>query len=526
MYNLIVKNKQGTYGEILTDFDIGSFKYEYEKNNERSISFTAYKSSNNADIFDSLVNEAIVNWKGQDYVIKSTAVKSNNVLLSNEVVAKHIFLDFQNHYIEKKDNSNDDSTDDTSSDTTTDEEKPKPQYSLQEYLDFGFKDNPLGFTYEIVGKFDKKVGVEELGNKNGIEYLTEGAELFGYIYFADNKKIYIYDEESFYKRSDEVLIYKYNTDEVQATTSTTDLKTIIKGYGKKKTDKETKNYSPQKPKDLTYSGKFIKEGTWRTEEIGASYSKEIECKWGNETLTWKLKRMSKGGLLDVYLDDKKVGSYDCYSKRAKSEDLVISKNLAKGKHTFKAVFKGAKSGVDYKKSKPCMYVGTEASTVLNITANLSGNDLYHAYTEYKSPNYEIFGHAQAPTVTDDNITNNEDLVESLKAQLNDQPTVELDTNYLGFEQIKENNTIRLVHRPLGINLDLKVIKITEPHPLVKQPTEVEFSNASKDIIQIQQKIFRDMKNVNTAIKDGALKAPSFVMPENYSDIVGVTLIDE
>ena len=26
--------------------------------------------------------------------------------------------------------------------------------------------------------------------------LTEGAELFNYIYFADNKKIYIYDDES------------------------------------------------------------------------------------------------------------------------------------------------------------------------------------------------------------------------------------------------------------------------------------------------------------------------------------------
>ena len=83
------------------------------------------------------------------------------------------------------------------------------------------------------------------------------------------------------------------------------------------------NYNPIKPKDLTYSGTFDKSGTWSTTTVGASYSKQFECKWGNETLVWTLKKMV--GLVDVYLDDKKVGSYECYSKSAQSEQITISK---------------------------------------------------------------------------------------------------------------------------------------------------------------------------------------------------------
>lgn len=526
--SLVLKNKKNTFGEILTDFDFGSFKYEYEKNNERSISFMIYKTSSNADIFDSLLNEMVLMWQGQEYVIKSTLIKYDGAIVSNEVTGKHIFMEFQNHYIQK-----DLENEEMNSEESTDEDN-KPTMTLEQYLEFGFKGNKIGFTYEIVGKFNQRVAIDELGDKNGMEFLTEGAELFNYIYFADNKKIYIYDETTFYQMSDMPLIYKYNSSEVQATITTTDVKTYIQGYGKKKTKAETKNYSPMKPKDLSYSGTFIKDGTWRTESVGASYTKTFNCKWGNETLEWTLKKMAKGGILDVYLDDEHIGRYECYSKTATSENIVIARNLSKGKHTFKAVYKGAKSGIDYKESKPCMYVGTEKATVLNLTAVLKGTDIYHAYAEWTSPNIDAFGFSEAPTVFDDTALDSEELLKKIKAELNDQPTVEVSTNYLGSveekrylsnDDIKENNTIRFIHQPLGYNLDLKVVKLTQSHPLVNQPVEVDFSNSPTDIIKIQQNISRNIKRVNNLVKGGSLGGSSFSMPENYSDIVGVTLTD-
>ena len=335
--------------------------------------------------------------------------------------------------------------------------------------------------------------------------------------------------------ADMPLIYKYNSSEVQATVSTMDVRTYIQGYGKKKTKAETKNYKPMKPKDLGYSGTFIKNGTWRTDVKGASYTKTFNCKWGNETLEWTLKKMTKGGLLDVYLDDELVGQYECYSKSATSEKIVIARNLSKGTHTFKAVFKGAKPGIDYKKSKPCMYVGTEKSTVLNLTAVLKGSDVYHAYAEYKSPNIDAFGFSEAPTVFDDNALDKGELLKKIKSELNDQPTVEVSTNYLGsveekhyigHDDIKENNTIRFIHQPLGYNLDLKVVKLTVPHPLVNEPIEVDFSNSPTDIIKIQQGINRNIKKVNNLVKGGSLGGSSFTMPKLASDSIGSVLVDE
>lgn len=522
MYQLILTNRKGTLAEIITDFDYGSFKYEYSKNDERSISFTAYKTNKTRDIFDSIVNEMLVIYQGQKYVIKSTDIKYDGAMVSVEVTAKHIFMEFQNHYVQK---DIEDEELNSEEDTNGTGEESKPTMTLEQYLDFGFKGNKIGFTYEIKGKFNNRVAVDELGNKNGMEYLTEGAELFDYIYYADNKKIYIYDEQTFYELSQEPIIYKLNNDEVQATVTTTELKTYIQGYGKKKTKSETKNYNPIKPTDLSYSGTFIKDGTWRTEKVGASYTKTFNCKWGNETLEWTLKKMSKGGVLDVYLDDEHIDRYECYSKTATSEKIIIAKGLKKGNHTFKAVFRGKKTGVDYKKSEPCMYVGTEKSTVLNLTAVLKGLDVYNAYAEYKSPNYEVFGHAEAPTVFDDNALDKAELLEKLKSELQDEPTVEVSTNYLGNWDIKDNNSMKFIHTPLGFNTELKVVSVTRSHPYLNEPVEVEFSNAKADFIQIQQQTARRMKQVNNLIKRGSLGGTSFSMPENYSDIVGVTLTD-
>ena len=528
MESLILTDRKQQFGEILTDLDYESFKYEYEKNNDRSISFTIFKSTENADIFDTITNEMLLLWKGQYYVIKSTKPIYDGVVLKNEVEAKHIFMDFQHHYIDK-DLENEELNDD-------EDEKNKPNYTVGEYIKYIFKGNKIGFKYKIVGTFNKRMPLEELGGKNGLEALVEGAELFGYIYFADNKTIYIYDEETFYERSDEPIIYKYNNDDAQVTINTVDLKTIIRGFGKKKTKSETKNYNPIKPKDLSYSGPFIKEGTWRTEKIGASYTKEFECKWGNERLEWTLKKMSKGGVLEVFIDNQSKGEFECYSKNAETEKIIIASGLSKGKHTFKAVFKKAKSGVDYKKSAPCMYVGTSKSTVLNLTAVLKGEDVYHTKATYKSPNYESFGHLEAATVYDDEALNYDDLMNTLKNELQDEPVIEIATNYLGSVEdkhyiqsgdIKENSLVRFIHKPMGYNVELKVIKITESHPIVPKPVEVEFSNASKDIIKIQLQENMKIKNMNNfIISERARRTNQIVSISNYSDSVGSVLIGE
>lgn len=523
---LILKNRNGNFAEILTDYDPDSFKYEYEKNNERSVSFTAFKVNGNEDIFNMLTNENYIIYEGQYFVIKSSSIKYDSQIVTNEIIAKHVFMEFQDHFIEKDIENEELNTEGSDTDT------PPPQYTLQQYIDFGFKGNALGFTATIVGDTKRRAPVEELGGENGMEYIVNGAEYFNYIYFADNWNIYFYQPDSFYELANTPIIYSGNSDELQATIVTTEMKTIIKGYGKKKTKAETKNYNPIKTPDLKYSGTFIKEGTWKTEQVGASFEQTFECKHGNETLTWAHKRMSKGGLTDVYLDGRKIGQFKSYSKSSKTDSIIVAKNLEKGKHTFKAVFRGEQSGVDYKGNPACMYVGTEKTTVLNITAVLKGEDVYTVKSEIKSPNYDSFPDKQASTVFDDSATTKEQLDEKLIEALNDEPTVELSTNYLGSyderhyiidDDIKENSLVRFIHKPLGFNLDLKIVKLTKYHPLAQKANEVEFSNAKQDIISIQNKINMRIKRANSAIAQGNWNVDRNVHSDFYSDVIGSVL---
>lgn len=530
-YNIIVQNRFGNYGEILTDFDYGSFKYEYSKNDDRSISFTAYRTNLNYDIFDMLVNEAYVIWEGQKYVIKSTELKHDNSIVSIDVTCKHIMMEFQNHYVDK-DISNETMNEEVGAVETddvveedTDTEETGDLYTLEQYLDFAFKDNAIGYTYEIIGEFTNRGLVDELGNKNGLEYISAGAELFGYIYFADNKHIRFYTEEEFYKRSDVELFYKYNTQDTSATITTTELRTFVKGYGKKKTVKETKNYNPIKPKDLKLSGTYVKEGTWYTKTVGGSYEKTFNCKWGNETLIWANKYLTLGGHVDIYLDGTKVGSFKQYRKTTKTDRVVIARNLEKGQHTFKAIFRGPISGVDYRDSGARMYIGSEKTTILNLTAVPVGADLYHTYAEVKSPNFEAFGDMRGATVYHKDITNKAQLEALLRDELVDTPTVELKTSYIGYDDIDENSTMRFVHKYMKFNDDLKVIKLTKFHPYTNTPSEIEFSNARDDMVSIQKRMIQRINNVNSSIAYGGMDTEN-IGYSGYTDVTGSVLIDE
>src|SRR5699024_2030318 len=279
----------------------------------------------------------------------------------------------------------------------------------------------------------------------------------------------IFEEKTFYRPSEVVIRHLYNTDTTSVSVNTNDLKTYIKGYGKKKSTSETKNYSPIKPPDMTYEGTFIKEGTWRTVQMGASFSCDVTCKWGNDTITFKLKKASKGGIMTLYLDSKKIDDYSCYTRTTTTKNIVHSTRLSKGTHTVKAIFKGKENSVDYKKSNPCMYVGTKTASVVNTTAVLKGEDVYHAVEEYTSPNAKVFGIRTAPEYTNDKVLDSIQLKEELIEQLQDEPVVELSTNYIDTEKVNERDSIWFIHEIMQFDTELKVVSLTKQHPYMNAP---------------------------------------------------------
>lgn len=286
MEHLVVSDMNKNYEEILTDIDYASFYYEYEKNISRSITFDVIRTPFNDFSFNLLNNESIVAFKEQQYVVKTCDINMSSAGIEiKSVTAHHIMYEFQNHAV-------------------YDVVSGPKSYTLNDVLKIAFTDNTLGYTYKIEGSFNTST-IEDLGDLNGIEFVTLASENFGCVSFADNKQIIFYDEETFYKKTENTLRYRYNTDDVKVSTNTQELKTVAKVYGKKK-DKQETTYSQQKTTDLTLVGTFVKKGTYYTEKENDYYTSIVDVKWTGDSLDFKFKKDKLGGLWDIYLDSTKV----------------------------------------------------------------------------------------------------------------------------------------------------------------------------------------------------------------------------
>ncbi|MDN6699369.1 MAG: peptidase, partial [Staphylococcus equorum] len=179
--HLAVMNFEKTICENLEGVDYISFKDEYNTNDNMSLSFIVYRMNSNRFEFDMLICENFIIFQGQTYVIKEATPKTEGSTVSVEITAHHIMFEFQNHYIESNRKDEEDGTEDA----------PIPTYTLEQYLEYGFKNQNImhKYKYEIIGDFNEKVEIEELGGKNGIEYIKEGVELFNYIFYPKDDVI-------------------------------------------------------------------------------------------------------------------------------------------------------------------------------------------------------------------------------------------------------------------------------------------------------------------------------------------------
>lgn len=395
---------------------------------------------------------------------------------------------------DNKNGTSDEEIENNNNKNEDDFEKLVPTYTLKEYLEYGFKDNPVGFTYEIIGEFPQRKEIKEIGGKNLLEHLSDGSEIFNYIYFATNKHIKIYSTSTYYEYADFPIIYSHNTDELKVSTDVKKLETYIAGYGGKKTSKETKNYNPVKTTDVNFHGNFIKKGTYRTENQGNYYEYTLNAEWGNEMIEWSMKKGKLGGRVKVELDDNLVGEYNTFSEDAKTEKVIIGTKISQGKHKIKVTFIDEVPSAKYE-GKPVMYVGTKKGTIFNSSAILSGENLYKWFEDYKSPNYNDYSYRQAATLYDDKVDTKEELKEKLIEKINDEPEVEVSTSYIGDDDIKHNSMVKLIHKPMGFNTDVKVKKIVRPHPYSNKRIDVEFTNSKSTILKSQKQLSVDLKRI-------------------------------
>ncbi|EMF0052523.1 phage tail protein [Enterococcus hirae] len=230
MKDIFIQDYEKTKKEILTDYDKSTFIENWQENETWEISFTIVKTKFNELAFDLVDYENSVFFNGQEFIVKQMGVSAEGAAIAKTVTATHIYYTMQDGF----------------------------QYdiitgtrSINQLLAHVFEPDNRGFTWNVVDPNKKFLPVEQenFGNGNYLKLVEEILKDYDAIVIPDNKNLTFFPRSEYGKKTEEQIRYKYNTDSVKFDIDTLNLKTQIKGFGKKKED-DTYYFTP-----ITYTSK-------------------------------------------------------------------------------------------------------------------------------------------------------------------------------------------------------------------------------------------------------------------------------
>ncbi len=230
MKDIFIQDYEKTKKEILTDYDKSTFTENWQENETWEISFTIVKTKFNELAFDLVDYENSVFFNGQEFIVKQMGVSAEGAAITKTVTATHIYYTMQDGF---------------QYDTIT------GTRSINQLLAHVFKPDNRGFTWNVVDPNKKFLPVqqENFGNGNYLKLVEEILKDYDAIVIPDNKNLTFFPRSEYGKKTEEQIRYKYNTDSVKFDIDTFNLKTQIKGFGKKKED-DTYYFTP-----ITYTSK-------------------------------------------------------------------------------------------------------------------------------------------------------------------------------------------------------------------------------------------------------------------------------
>lgn len=261
----------------LKALDTDSFYIDWEMNQTWTLQFTVKDDKSLA--YNMLDAECSIFWDGQEYIVKQCTPGFSGGVDTKDIVATHIYNEVsrirkykdyidnndpsskQDHDVKvKPDNdSGDDSSKEQKSENTqqqgnktikttvtktdeSDSDENQLMYSVEDVLKFFLDDNTLGFTYQVIGNFDK-ARIAEITDGSGSDMLSKITEAWpNAVIYPDNKNIRVYTLDEFQKDHDTRLDYQHNTTEFKITYDATSLTNEVYCIGAKysvETDTET-----------------------------------------------------------------------------------------------------------------------------------------------------------------------------------------------------------------------------------------------------------------------------------------------
>ena len=212
---LLVQGHGTAIKEPLNYYPNGSFNIKWEKNQTWQITLTAIDDGSIA--YAMLGSEASLFWNDQEYIIKQCVTDYANGIGSKQITATHVYSEVQ-RVLQRI----------VKTGTLT--------YSVNDVLSFVLSGNSLGFTWQVIGNFDKEQ-ITDFGNINGQDMLSKIVEVWpNAIIYPDNKNIRVYEHDSFVQDLGSRIDYRANSSEVKLTYDSTSIANQVMAIGAQKDD--------------------------------------------------------------------------------------------------------------------------------------------------------------------------------------------------------------------------------------------------------------------------------------------------
>lgn len=210
---MLVKGLHSTNVEPLTTAVNNTVQLEWEKNGTYQLSFTAYAGLEDLVAYEMLDVESSVFFDGQEFIVKQSVAEVQDSFTTKQVTATHVYNE-------------------VSRIRQTNVNSGEKTYTVDDILDFYLKDNTLGFTWKVIGSFDKQQ-ITDLGGDSAKDCLSKITDTWpNAVIFPDNKLIQVYEQNSFQTNQGGRIDYLHDASDVQLTSDSTSIVNQVKAIGK------------------------------------------------------------------------------------------------------------------------------------------------------------------------------------------------------------------------------------------------------------------------------------------------------
>jgi len=467
--------------KILTNEIEPVYDYTVTKNDsltgEKTIKVNVLKTEHNAIAYDLIQDENIFIYENEEYVIKDHTEIIANGVPAVQTTAIHRFFDdlkWRNRIYSVMSGT----------------------YGIEALLDFALEGS--GYTYTVnPSLLEQTVKVTDFGKNNSLALFQNVLELFSAEFDCSGNQIFLTSQIG--ADLDVVFKHKYNINSISKNSSTNELATFIKGYGKEKEENDiASNISiPYASKKGVYYTETI-ENKQATKQIGASFS----FKFTGTGFSFKTIVHKMGGKW-TFTIDKSTKTITTYATSTAEKTFEIIRGLENKEHTVTAVFKKDSDNPNTKNKTQVPFNYLLDGNIITVFRSLEGDEKYSVVTSYTSPLSEVFGIKIAEPHYDDEITDKTALEKKLESMLTDDIPVSITFTAVQLEEMNLSNINKgdrcwCILEPFDVNTQLRVVEIETYSNENKTPV-LTFGNIQQDVTKTMSDFNSTQKTVDVTI---------------------------